>query len=205
LIVTRPPLLFWDVDTQVDFMHPDGKLYVPGAENVIPNIQRLNTSARQNGVLIISSTDAHQPTDPEFADYPPHCLAGTPGQEKVEGTVLPRHFVIPNRRVDIPQDLMSYDQVIVQKQATDVFTNPNMEALLQRLEQREIVLYGVVTEICVEKAAHGLIRRGYRVNVVEDAIRHLDAAKGRATIDYVLQHGGKTLTTSEAIHTVVSQ
>jgi nicotinamidase-related amidase len=32
-------VIFWDVDTQYDFMHPDGKLYVPEAERIIGNLQ----------------------------------------------------------------------------------------------------------------------------------------------------------------------
>ncbi len=190
----RRDLLFWDVDTQVDFMDRGGKLYVPGAKRVIPKIQQLNTWAERNGVQVVSSVDAHQLSDPEFADYPPHCLAGTPGQQKVTGTVLPKHFVVPNRKIELPADFGNYEQIIIEKQATDVFTNPNIETLLDKLgRDRRVVLYGVVTEICVEKAAHGLIDRGYRVDVVEDAIRHLDPQKGRATIAYIQQHNGRVV------------
>ena len=28
-------LMFWDVDTLYDFMRPNGKLYVPGSEEII--------------------------------------------------------------------------------------------------------------------------------------------------------------------------
>lgn len=198
-------LLFWDVDTQVDFMEPGGKLYVPGAEKIIPKIQQLNSWAADHGIPVLSSVDAHQPTDPEFSEYPPHCLAGTPGQQKVDGTVLPRHMVVPNRKSDVPCDVSSYQQIIIEKQATDVFTNPNVDALLQVLgRERRIILYGVVTEICVEKAARGLIHRGYRVDVVGDAMRHLDGNKSRGTIAYVLSHGGRELRTGEVARTAIS-
>jgi nicotinamidase/pyrazinamidase len=191
-------LLFWDVDTQVDFMDPGGKLYVPGAEKIIPNIQRLNQWAASHQILVVSSTDAHQPSDPEFRDYPPHCLAGTPGQQKVPGTMLPKHLVVPNRKSELPADLESYQQIIVEKQALDVFTNPNIEALLGKLgKDREIILYGVVTEICVDRAARGLMLRGYKVNVAEDAIRYLEEEKGRATVDEVRRHGGRVMRTEE--------
>ena len=193
-------LLFWDVDTQVDFMYPEGKLYVPGAEKVIDNLRRLTEFAAQRGIPIIASTDAHLESDPEFRDYPPHCLAGTPGQKKVSGTVLANHYVIPNHKVDLPGNLSGYAQVIIEKQALDVFTNPNMEALLQRFgADREIVVYGVVTEICVDRAARGLIQRGYRVHLVRDAIQHLDAAKAQATLGEVQRHHGQLFTTDEVL------
>ncbi|MBZ5705243.1 MAG: cysteine hydrolase [Acidobacteriia bacterium] len=196
-------LLFWDVDTQVDFMDPAGKLYVPGAEKIIGRIQQLTSFAAEHGIPVIASVDAHLETDPEFRDYPPHCLVGTPGQKKVAGTLLCGHYVIPNRKIDLPANLASYPEIVVEKQATDVFTNPNVDKLLGCLgPDREIILYGVVTEICVEQAARGLCQRGYRVHLVRDAIQHLDVAKGSATIAEVGRHGGRLLTSDEVLSEV---
>jgi len=94
----------------------------------------------------------------------------------------------------------SHEHVMdVEKQAFDVFTNPNIDALLKALGKREIVLYGVVTEICVDRAARGLIQRGYRVNLVQDAIQHLNSELGSATIDYVRQHQGQILSTGDVL------
>ena len=190
--------LFWDVDTQIDFMEPGGKLYVPAAEKVVANVQRLNKWAASHDIQVLSSVDAHLPTDPEFHDYPPHCLAGTQGQKKIAGTTLARHFVVPNRAIRLPENLSSFEQIIVEKQATDVFTNPNVDNLLAQMASgKEIVLYGVVTEICVDKAARGLIQRGHRVHIVSDAIQHLDAEAARDTVENILHHGGRLLTTDE--------
>jgi len=195
--------LFWDVDTQNDFMLPEGKLYVPGAEKIIPSIQRLNRAAADAGVQVISSTDAHQASDPEFQTYPPHCLAETEGQKKVEGTLLEGEYVIPNRKIALPSDLASFPQIIIEKQDVNVFTNPNLEDLLQRVARgKQIILYGVVTEICVDLAARGLIQRGYGVNLVRDAVRHLDEKLGQATIAEITRSGCRLLTTDEAIEAV---
>lgn len=194
-----PPFLFWDVDTQFDFMHPAGKLYVPGAETIIFNLQRLTAFAAHHGIPIVASVDAHLETDPEFRQYPPHCLAGTPGQKKMEGTLLPCHFVLPNRKIDLPRDLGSYSQIILEKQTVDVFTNPNTDSLLKLLGDRKIILYGVVTEICVERTARGLIQRGYRFHLVEDAIRHLNSHLSHATIQYVRRQGSRLLTTGDVL------
>ncbi len=51
--------VFWDVDTQGDFMHPDGALYVPGAEEIIPNLGRLTRHAHARGIRIVASADDH--------------------------------------------------------------------------------------------------------------------------------------------------
>src|SRR6266404_1185365 len=70
--------IFWEVDTQADFMLPKGKLYVPGAERLLPNIQRLTNAARENKVFLVSHGCYHVPDDPEFSAFPPHCLHATP-------------------------------------------------------------------------------------------------------------------------------
>src|SRR6266545_2630905 len=82
--------ILWDVDTQVDFMEPSGKLYVPGARDLVPTMERLVDAARSAGFVHVASADDHELTDPELADfrntYPPHCLRGTRGAEKIMET-----------------------------------------------------------------------------------------------------------------------
>ncbi len=196
----RPGTIFWDVDTQVDFIEPAGKLYVPGAEKLRPNLKRLTEYAAANGILVVGDVCVHQPDDPEFQEYPPHCLAGTPGAEKIPETVLPRQYRIPNRKVSLPPDLLSYPQIMLEKQTLDVFDNPNTEDLLQLLGmEREVILYGVVTECCVHLAAKGLLERGYRVRLVRDAVQYWDAAKGRATLAMVQEKGGRLVTTEQVL------
>lgn len=196
----RGKIVFWDVDTQADFMRPEGKLYVPGAETIIPNLRRLTRWAAEHEILVIADMDAHHEGDEEFKDYPPHCLVGTPGQQKVPETVLPRQYVIPDRGVELPQDFSAYQQVVVEKDHVDVFTNPNVEKLLAVLgKDTEVYLYGVVTEVCVSLVAKGLLERGFRVNLVTDAARQWDAAKGKATLEMVRSLGGRLVTTDEAL------
>ncbi len=192
--------IFWDVDTQVDFLQPGGKLYVPGAEKILPNLGRLTRWAKERKILIVASADAHQKGDEEFAQYPPHCLAGTPGQKKVPETLLEKPTVIPNRPAALASNLPAAGQLILEKQKFDVFTNPNTEALLERLGRDvEITLYGVVTEICVAAAARGLLGRGYRLRLVRDAVQHLDESKARALLEEVERRGGRPVTTDEVV------
>ena len=54
-------VMFWDVDTQYDFMHADGKLYVPDSEQIIPSLKRLTDTAHARGLRIIASADDHVP------------------------------------------------------------------------------------------------------------------------------------------------
>jgi nicotinamidase/pyrazinamidase len=196
-----PDLIFWDVDTQFDFMNPRGKLCVPGAETIVSTLACLTAWAQAENVLIIASTDAHQPGDPEFREYPPHCLAGTPGQWKIPQTQLRNRYVVPNRPIKLPPRLNVYDQIVIEKQEFDVFSNPNIDSLLTKLGDAEIVLYGVVTEICVAAAARGLLDRGYRVSVLLNATYALDRAKADAALDEIEERGGLLLRTAELLGT----
>jgi nicotinamidase/pyrazinamidase len=194
-------VIFWDVDTQRDFMLPGGKLYVPGAEKRIPNMQRLVDAARDGRVFIVGDICTHAPDDPEFQEWPPHCIRGTEGAEKIPETLVEGAYVIPNEPdVPLPPDLVERRQVILEKQTLDVFDNPNTERVLARLDpEAEFAVFGVVTEYCVRLAAAGLLERGRRVALITDAIETLKEADGRRTIEELTARGVRLITTEEAL------
>jgi nicotinamidase/pyrazinamidase len=163
-------IFFLDVDTQRDFMLPTGALYVPGAERIIPKLRRLFDFARKNEITILSSADAHPANDPEFQQFPPHCVQGSEGQRKLDETLLPRPLILQNKPVDrnLMEAVRKHQQIIVEKQTLDVFLNPVAERLLRVLPPRAIV-FGVTTEYCVKLACLGLRRLGVHTAVVGDA------------------------------------
>jgi nicotinamidase/pyrazinamidase len=167
-------LFFLDVDTQRDFMLPTGALYVPGAERILPKLRRLFDFARKNEISILSSVDAHVADDPEFKQFPPHCVQGTEGQRKVDETLLPRPLIFQQQPVDrnLPEAVRKHQQIIVEKQALDLFSNPIAERLTRVLPPRAIV-FGVATEYCVKMACLGLRRLGVQTVLITDAVRAL--------------------------------
>jgi nicotinamidase/pyrazinamidase len=191
--------VFFDVDTQIDFLYPAGALYVPGAERIVPNVARLNRHAAGRGIFVVSSMDAHAEDDAEFNDWPPHCVAGTAGQQKPQDTLLERRIVIPSSRCEVKLD--GAQQALLEKQALDCFTNANLPYLLHQLAAGCAVVYGVVTEICVKCAALGLLKTGMRVELVTDAVMHLDQAARDAMFAEFTANGG-VLTTVDQVLTL---
>jgi nicotinamidase/pyrazinamidase len=189
--------VFFDIDTQIDFVYPAGALYVPGAERILPAVARLNRFAAENGIPLVSTTDAHAEDDPEFRQWPPHCVAGTMGQRKPEATLLARRVVVPTVPGDYPVE--GAEQIIVEKQALDCFTNPNLPRILERLDAGRCVVYGVVTEYCVRCAALGLLRLGKPVEVVTDAIQTLKEEDGRRALEEIVAAGGRLTTTDDVV------
>jgi nicotinamidase/pyrazinamidase len=177
--------LLWDVDTQNDFVRSDGKLAVPGAEDLLPQMKLLVDAARAAGIPHVASADDHELTDaelsetPDFSDtYPPHCLRGTRGAEKVAETQ--QFDPVPLALTDVPERWLRGREFLLLKKHFDVFTNPNTNRLLALLDPEEIVLFGVATDVCDDAAIRGLLERGRRVTFVEDASRGLDEARTTA-------------------------
>jgi nicotinamidase/pyrazinamidase len=194
-------IIFWEVDAQEDFMTPGGKLYVPGAEKLLPNIRRLTDAARRGHVLLVSHGCIHTEDDPEFAQFPPHCVGGTPGAKLVPDALAENHITIPNEAsAKLPADLHQFHQIVLEKQTLDIFESRHAEALLERLApEAEFIVFGVVTEYCVRLAAKGLLERGRRVSIVKDAIESLNPEEAKRTMTELAALGAETITTNEAL------
>ena len=201
--------ILWDVDTQVDFMEPTGKLYVPGAKDVAAAMERLVDAARAAGLTHVASADDHELTDPELSQtpdfastFPPHCLRGTRGAEKILETKqrdpLPLSLA-PYPPGLVPQLVEGRRELLLLKKSFDVFTNPNTEPLLAVLDPDEIVVFGVATDVCDDAAIRGFLLRGRRVRFVEDAARGLDEARTAACTSAWRDRGVEFATVDEVI------
>lgn len=179
--------VFFDIDTQIDFLYPAGALYVPGAETIVPWIARLNRAAP----LLISTMDSHAEDDPEFRIYPHHCVAGTLGQRKPQATLL-------HDRAPLDGRSRQARQLIVEKQALDCFTNQHLRPCLNEWNAERYVIYGVVTELCVRCAAFGLLKTGRRVEIITDAVRSLNDVDSQNMLGAFTAAGG-FLTTAAVV------
>ncbi len=192
-------IFFLDIDTQQDFMLPSGALYVPGAERIISKLRRLFDFARKNEVSILSSVDAHLADDPEFRQFPPHCVQGTDGQRKIDETLLPRPLVFRNKPADrnLLDTVRRNQQIIVEKQTLSLFDNPVTERLLRVLPPHAIV-FGVATEYCVKQACLGVRRLGIPTALVTDAVRALKPKAEKEALEE-MRRAGVEFITSDAI------
>jgi len=196
-------VILWDVDTQVDFMLPDGKLYVPGAEQTAAGMRRLVEAARAAGVVHVASADDHELTDTEISEqpdysttYPPHCLRGTRGARKIAETE--QEYPVPITLEPIPERYLRGREFLLLKKSFDVFTNPNTDRLLERLGSDEILVFGVATDVCNDAAIRWFLERGRSVRFVEDAARGLDDGRV-ATCSAAWRAAGVQFTTVDEV------
>ena len=194
--------IFWEVDVQADFMLPGGKLYVPGAEKLLPNIRKLTDAARRGEVFLVSHGDFHSANDPEFKQFPPHCMKGTAGAKLVPEALTNNFVRVENdANAKLPENLSKYQQIILEKQTLDIFETRHASELVERLgNTAEFVVFGVATEYCVSFAVKGLLKRKRRVAVVRDAIETLAPEVGNKTLAELQRLGATLVTTNEILH-----
>lgn len=193
-----------DVDTQNDFMDPKGALYVEGADCLIPNLLALLEWAENRGVPVVSSVDAHVPDDPEFAQFPPHCVVGTWGQQKISGTLLEPYGQIPpeGEAIDVPAIFDSYRQLVFETRTFSVFENASAKKAVQELIADHFIVCGVATDYCVRVAVEGLLALGKApgsVVLVTDAIEGIDKSRSEAIIKDFSTRGVALATTSQIL------
>jgi nicotinamidase/pyrazinamidase len=207
----KQPVIFWDVDTQHDFMDADGKLYVPDAEQIKVNLKRLTDYAHERQFHIVASADDHVPghrelsPTPDFQEtFPEHCMRGTPGAAKIPETALFAPLIIepePIPHEELVRKLWSHGgDVLIRKHWFDVFTNPNTETLLEAWDPTDIVVYGVALDVCDKYAIDGFIERGIpRIHLVIDAAKAIHPDRTDELLAGWKAQGVNVVTTNDVV------
>lgn len=189
-------ILFVDVDTQNDFINPDGKLYIANAEKIKSNIKKLMDFAIKSDSYVLSSVDKHSINDIEFDNLAPHCIENTYGQEKIPETMLPNPQILT---IKGPNTIKSNTkQFIIEKNTFDVFSNQTTDRLIRIIKPSKCVVFGVATDYCVKLAVLGLIKRQYPVTLVTDAIKGINEEASLSFINMV-KGLGVILTSTEEL------
>jgi len=196
--IVKNKTVFVDIDTQFDFMNPKGSLYVPDAETIIENIRKLFSYAKELKIKILSSVDAHKVDDPEFKFFPVHCVKNTPGSQKIEASTCKDNIVIGNVEQNITESMLNHEQIIIEKQSHGFFDNKNSDKVIEGLEASNYVVFGVAADYCVKEAVLGLLKCGYKVTLVTDAIK-ATTQDGEKEAIKEMKHAGTFFTNTEDV------
>ncbi|APR79429.1 Nicotinamidase [Minicystis rosea] len=217
---TMTERVFIDVDVQNDFCEPEGALYVKGSPNDL--YRALTRFAVARNIPILGSVDSHAWDAWEFAsnehrgpngekpNFPDHCVKGTHGWLKVEGTLPPRFRFVPNV-ADAPIETI-VDEIVsgatqgayFEKEVYSLFANPLAARFLAALVRKaggqpEMIVYGVATDYCVKAAALGLRERGHRTTLLTDAIAGITPEGTRDALDAMAAKGVKLATAASVL------
>jgi len=191
--------LWFDIDTQKDFMLPDGALAVPGAQAIIANLTRLVRRSGADAMPLVSSMDSHTPDDPEFAHFPPHCVVGTPGHEKIPETLRDDAVTLDDLDSDgVAQAVCAGRQIIVPKSTFDVFTHPRLAEILA-VDIERVAVFGVATDYCVRACALGCRGLELETLLVTDAIAGVAPETTEKALREMREAGAASVTTDELL------
>ena len=187
--------IFWDADTQYDFMMPDGKLYIDGADQIVPAVSDVRAMALDHGCSILASQDWHSMNNPEISEhpdyrktFPPHCMVGTPGAARVGylGTLPIDYVDLEPRNPGELEELVQPDQfhIVIRKEAISAFSNPNTTRLLELANPGRIIVFGVALDVCVADTLRKLAQwPDIELMLVKDATKGLGLRPEQQVLD----------------------
>ena len=202
--------IYWNVDTQRDFMDPDGKLSIEGAQEIAGNLERITRDARTLGVQIVNTADWHNEHTKEISknpDYqstfPQHCMQNSYGAGYIPQTQPQNPYVVDWQSPNLDKKALAthIGDIVIRKDEFDVFSgNPFTHDILDILNPERVVVYGVATNVCVDHAVMGLTaRKGLEVYVVQNAIKGLPTKPVEPFIKKWQDRGAKLITTDQLI------
>jgi len=166
-------LIFVDIDTQRDFINPDGALYVPNATSIKPQLKHLAEVAAIKKIKIYKTFDTHTAESAELESnggpFPEHCMANTKGWQSIKET--------------------KHSDVVFRKDSYDIFTNPKFKKQLKEDNVIYAIVYGIATDYCVKAAIVGIRKLDIETLVVYDAIKGVEENTTKDAIIEMLDAG----------------
>jgi nicotinamidase/pyrazinamidase len=200
--------IFWNVDTQYDFMRSDGGLYVKDAEQIEENLEQLTLYAEKQGIQVVNTGDWHTLDSDEIAEepdfvntFPAHCIIDSEGAMFIPATQPSNPYVVDwrARTFDRTKVQNSRNLVLYKDHFDDFQGSPHTDPILKIINPDIAVVYGVATNVCVDFAVLGLLERGVQVYVPLDAIKELPHLPLEETLERWRKAGAKLVTTKDVL------
>lgn len=163
------------VDMINEFCKPGGKMVLPGYEALVPPQLAVIEVARRAGAPVIWVHDSHRRNmrrDREFLKRTPH------GEENTWAT-------------EIIEDLGARaDEIHVIKHRYSSFFQTDLDVTLKDMLVDQLIVFGVVTNICVRSTVHDAFFNGYEVVVPRDCCAATGAREQESTLYDIATHFG---------------
>ncbi|MFT4304416.1 MAG: cysteine hydrolase family protein [Candidatus Woesearchaeota archaeon] len=205
--------VFWNVDTQYDFMRNDethkGRLPVQDAREIEGNLEKLTRLAAREGLQVVNTADWHVYGDVEINDdnpdfvntFPMHCEAGTKGAQYIPATNPENPYVVDcrNPQYDL-EKVKTARNLVLYKNKFDIFTgNPVADRVVDAVAPERVIVYGVATNVCNDFAVMGNVERGREVYAVVDAMKELPHLPLEVTLEKWKAAGVKFVKTDDVV------
>lgn len=156
------------VDVQNDFC-PGGTLAVAHGDEVVPPLNQLIDEFLERGEPVFKSRDWHPPTTKHFSDFggtwPVHCVQNTKGAEFHPDLIDDIH-------------IRTISKGLGDEDCYSAFDGTDLDLQLRRLGVEEIWVGGLTTDYCVKNTVLDGLKQGFKVKVLEEAIRPVELQPG---------------------------
>lgn len=209
-------IIFFNVDTQKDFMSRYGALYVEDAELIKPQLKILTEYAAKHNIRVVNTADYHTDKSAEISGtpnfkstFPEHCMIATEGSEFIDETNPKKfddnYYLVRYTDSQIEEERFNrVRNIIILKDAFDVFEGNHLSVIvLSLLQPKKVIVYGVATDICVNFAILGLLKRNYKVYAVIDAMKGLPNARCENIFIDWLDKSATLLTVKQLVETII--
>jgi len=172
------------VDMQRFFLDADSPTFTCGGLAILPRVKNLLGTFRRAGRPVIFSQHVHHPGDLDSGImgwwWEGKCLEGSP-----ESEIHPELAPLPGEKV-------------VPKHRYSAFYNTDLETVLRCLKIEDLVIAGVMTNMCCESTARDAYYRDYRVFLPADGSGSINEEMHLASL-LNLAFGFAYVTTCEGI------
>ncbi len=176
------------VDMINEFCKPGGRMVLPGYETLVPYQLSVIAAARDNGVPVIWVRDSHRRNlrrDREMLKRTPHGAEGSWATEVIE-------------------DLgVREEEFVVFKARYSAFFQTDLDLLLKDMQIDQLVVFGVVTNICVRSTVHDAFFLGYEAVVPRDCCAATGPREQESTLYDISTHFG-IVTDAESVVAALS-
>lgn len=153
------------IDMQNDFLLQDSPLLTPGGLAILPNLKKIIGFCRKKRIPVIYTAHIHE--NPALdggltADWWPELKAGEALAAGTKGAEI------------YPEIGPQEGDRIVRKRRYSAFYNTDLETVLRCLNIKNLLITGVMTNICCESTARDAFFRDFRVFFLADATGTID-------------------------------
>ncbi|MFO8052828.1 MAG: nicotinamidase [Candidatus Omnitrophota bacterium] len=178
------------VDLQNDFCS-GGKLPVPEGDKVVDILNRYIDIFKAKNLPIFASRDWHPEKTKHFKEFggrwPKHCIQNTKGAEFHPELNLPESAVVLSAGIDPESE--GYSAFEGKNQKEEKFQD-----LLEKQNVEKLYIGGLATEFCVNHTVLEALKRGFKVQLLVDAIRGIDPEKSEQIKKEMFSRGAEKMT-----------
>ena len=169
------------VDMVNDFFEEGGKMVLPGGKVLYAPLKRLIDVAHKKGLPVFYLNQWLREDDSLFHKRVPHCIVGTWGAEIVDA--------LPVQPADI----------VVHKRRYSGFFQTSLDLSLRERSIKNVIVVGVVTNICVRSTVNDAYFLGYKVLVPRDCVAATSSEHQETHLYDIDTHYGTVATLEEVL------